>query len=82
MDISREAAGFTSRWNTEKNKIVSITRAGVRFERKPDAAAAKETDNKPPTKVQAVDLPARLYTMLNVLIVIGVALLALALLRR
>ena len=29
-----EVAGPTFRWNTEKNKLASITRAGVRFERK------------------------------------------------
>jgi hypothetical protein len=29
-----ESAGPTFRWNTEKNKVASIMRAGVRFERK------------------------------------------------
>jgi hypothetical protein len=76
-----ETAGPTSRWNTVKNKVVSITRAEVRFERKPDRSASDETEGeeKPP-KVQ-VDLPARIYSLLTFLIVISAALLILTFMR-
>jgi hypothetical protein len=44
--------------------------------------AAKETDDEPTTpKPQVVELPARVYSMLSVLIAIGAALLVLTFLR-
>jgi hypothetical protein len=65
-----------------KNKIVSIVRAEVRFERKPDRSATSETEDEPATtKVQVVDLPARVYSMLTFLIVISAALLVLTFVR-
>lgn len=73
------STGPAARWNTGKNKIVSIMRAGVRFERKPNSSAAKKAKDEP--KSQIVELPARPYWMLAVLAAISAALLVWAFLR-